>query len=149
MSDTPPRELRQPPQQAGGMSQRMGPLPLWGWLLVLVMMVIVYFYLHNKSSSQQAQEATTAGTTAVYNAQGQQIGTIAITPTGTSSTYSTVTSPTPLQVGDQQSQGTRAQWNVNNTPNGQTAAMEPDANTLTASETDGGTPAVNTTIPET
>jgi hypothetical protein len=133
MSDVVP----QPRPQGSGLSKRVGPLPLWGWGVVLL--AVIAFYVYKSKKTQAAQNtASSSGTSAVYDASGQQIGTLSVDPQST-----------PLQVGDHQGQGRQAAWNVDNTTNGQTAASQPAADSLSSSETDGATPAVNTTTPAT
>lgn len=124
------------PQSGGGMSRKIGPLPLWGWIAVLVIMVVAYIYMKKKAASNNT--SASAGQSAVYNAQGQEIGTLSVDSQNT-----------PVQVADQQHDGRQAQWNANNTPNGQTAASAPAADSLSGNTSDGATPAVSTTTPDT
>lgn len=133
MSDVVP----QPRPQGTGLSRRVGPLPLWGWIAVFIVVVAFYVYKSKKNQSSGNTSAA-AGASAVYNAQGQEIGTISVNPQNT-----------PVQVADQQHPGREAQWNASSTSNGQTAASQPAADSLSSSDTDGATPAVNTTTPDT
>jgi hypothetical protein len=96
---------------AGFLTQKMGPLPVWGWLAVAV----VGIYLYRKISGQSAASTTATTTTTPtstygattptldYTSQGVSppAGTYTYTPTGTQTTGTgtttpPVTTPTPV-----------------------------------------------------
>lgn len=82
MATPPPQKNGKPPAKgAGGMSfltQKAGPLPVWGWIAVAVVGFIIYKKLQSGSST-----GTTTGATAGSAASGTQPTETLTTPYGT------------------------------------------------------------------
>lgn len=100
MSDVQP----QPSQGGGGgniLTNRIGPLPGWAWLVAVAL--LAYLYMRNKSnqSNQQAQsQAQSSGGSVLTNSAGQPIDYL-----------QQETVATPVQNPDTQGQGTGPQMN--------------------------------------
>lgn len=140
-----------PPEGGGGggilgtLTMKIGPLALWMWVILAIL--AYWIYSKRKAAAQNQQQATTAASTlgtAVYDASGQEIGTI-----------TTDVQSTPTLNGDRQlhGPGTTQNWSQyqgQGTWAGQ-AGDNPPADSLSTSEgqTTDTTNTSNVTTPAT
>lgn len=86
MTDVSTQPPAHPPAKTkgSGVTKKLGPLPIWGWALMIVLAYLLYRYLKNRNSSASATGSLSgAGGTAV-NGAGSGGSNNVSTPTGSS-----------------------------------------------------------------
>jgi hypothetical protein len=123
------------PGIGGTLTMKLGPLPVWAWVLI----AIIGYWIYSKKKAASSSTSNNAGdSSAVYNASGQQIGTL-----------TTSVQTTPILDGDTQTQGRGGHWDASNNSNTQLAQTNPSSDSLSSNGTDGTAPDVNVTTPAT
>lgn len=135
MSDLPPQ-----PEGRGGniLTNKIGPLPGWAWLLAVAL--LAYLYISNKN--KQASAANTAAQSQAQNAGGS----VLTNSSGQPIDYlQQETVATPVQNGDQQGQGYTPQTSHHHYSNQGTITPVTGAQPASDSLSNGSVPATDPT----
>jgi hypothetical protein len=75
MTDVAPTPTAHPAAKSGsGLGKKLGPLPIWGWAIVIIVGYFLYKFLKDRSAASSATGLAAAGTGAAVNGAGDGSG---------------------------------------------------------------------------